>query len=52
MYNRRNASDEAAVEITCCGARDCATYPCVCSKNGRRCQATSRHNDASCTEVQ
>ena len=38
MYN----SDKTAVEITCCGACDCATYPFICLKNGCRCQATKR----------
>jgi hypothetical protein len=52
VYYRKNASGDAAVEITCRGACDCATCPCVCPKNGCRCQATCRHNDASCTEVQ
>ena len=28
MYNRKNAADETAVEITCCGACDCASRPC------------------------
>ena len=48
MYN----SDKTAVEITCCGACDCATYPFICLKNGCRCQATNRHTDANCTEAQ
>ncbi len=48
MYN----SDKTAVEITCCGACDCATRPFVCLKNGCRCQATKCHIDANCTEVQ
>ena len=53
MYNRKSPSDETAVEINCCGACDCASCRCVCPKNGWcRCQATKRHTDANCTEVQ
>ena len=52
MYNRKNASDETALEITCCGACDCTTSPCTCLKNGCCCQATNRHTDANWTEVQ
>jgi len=52
MYNRRHASDGAAVEIICCTARGPASCPCLCPKNGCRCQATDRHTDANCTEVQ
>jgi hypothetical protein len=51
MYNRKNASDETAVEITCYGACDGANCPCVCPKNGCRCQATNCHTDGNCTEV-
>jgi hypothetical protein len=45
-------SDKTTVEITCCAACDCATHPFVCLKNGCCCQATKRHTDANCTEVQ
>jgi hypothetical protein len=30
MYN----SGKTAVEITCCGACDCATYPFICLRTG------------------
>ena len=46
MYNRKNASDETAGEITCCGTCDCATCHGICPENGCHCKAANR------TEVQ